>query len=326
MKSLVSILIPCYNSEKWLAETIQSALAQTWKKKEIIIVNDGSTDNSSTVAKSFESSIVKVISQKNQGASAARNTALRECQGDFIQYLDADDLLAPNKIELQIELLANNDSKFVASGEWARFYQQPTEALFISEPVWEDMFSVDWLVCSWNGGGMMHPGAWLIPYKVSEKAGAWNENLSLNDDGEYFSRVVLASQGVKFCQGAKTYYRSGITSSLSSSKSEKAYQSAFIALSLSADNLLATENSDRTRHACATVFQRFVHEVYPNLPDLTRIAEVKVNKLGGSNFQPTGGNIFQLFSRIIGWKATKKIHKYSHLIKQYYKFKKIYTN
>ncbi len=114
---LVSILIPCYNSEQWLAETIESALAQTWKNIEIIIVDDGSTDNSLAIAKSFESSIVKVISQENKGASTARNIALKEAQGDFIQYLDADDLLAPDKIELQVGLLENNgDCNLVASG------------------------------------------------------------------------------------------------------------------------------------------------------------------------------------------------------------------
>ena len=89
---LVSILIPCYNSEKWLAETLESALAQTWQNKEIIVVDDGSSDGSLSIAQKFSSSKVAVISQKNRGASSARNLALGKAQGDFIQYLDADDL------------------------------------------------------------------------------------------------------------------------------------------------------------------------------------------------------------------------------------------
>lgn len=285
-------------------------------KKEIIIVDDGSTDNSLAVAKSFESSIVKVISQENKGSSAARNTALRECQGDFIQYLDADDLLAPNKIEFQIELLRNNDSNFVASGEWARFYQQPKEALFFPQPLWKDMSPVDWLVCAWEGHWMMHPAAWLIPRRISEKAGIWNESLSLNDDGEYFSRVLLGSQGVKFCYGAKTYYRSGNTNSLSGSKSEKARQSEFLSLSLGSNNLLAKENSPRTRYACATVFQRFIYEVYPDVPELSNQAAVRVKELGGSNIQPSGGLGFKLLSQLVGWQKAKKlqnsVYKYGY--------------
>ena len=308
MNPLVSILIPCYNSEQWLAETIESALAQTWKNLEIIIVEDGSTDHSLAVAKSFESSMVKVFSQENQGASAARNNALKECQGDFIQYLDADDLLAPDKIELQLQLLQKNPtSNVVASGEWARFYHNPQEALFIPQSLWQNMPAVDWLVCAWENHLMMHPGAWLVPRKISDKAGIWNEDLSLNDDGEYFARVILASEGVKFCQGAKTYYRSGNAGSLSGTKSAKARQSEFLSLSLGTSNLLARENSPRTRHACASVFQRFIYEVYPDVPELSQQAVAKVKDLGGSNLQPTGGNMFQVLSKFIGWQQAKKI-------------------
>ena len=310
MKPLVSILIPCYNSQQWLTETIKSALAQTWKNIEIIIVDDGSTDNSLAIAKTFNDPNIKVISQENKGASVARNVALKEAQGDFIQYLDADDLLASDKIQLQLQFLENNsNSTFLVSGEWARFYNKPQEALFIPELLWQDLSPVDWLVCAWNNHIMMHPAAWLVPRKISEKAGLWNEDLSLNDDGEYFARVILASEGVQFCQGAKTYYRSGISESLSRSKSEKARQSEFLSLSLGTSNLLARENSPRTRKVCATVFQRFIYEAYPDVPELSAQAAVKVKEFGGSNLQPTGGKMFQLLSKFVGWQKAKKIQK-----------------
>src|SRR5580698_4662849 len=98
MPPLVSIIIPSYNSENHLAETIKSALSQTWVNKEIIIIDDGSTDSSVQIAKGFESN-VKVLVQKNKGASAARNAGLKEAKGDYIQFLDSDDLLSPDKIE-----------------------------------------------------------------------------------------------------------------------------------------------------------------------------------------------------------------------------------
>lgn len=305
---LVSILIPCYNSEQNLSETIKSALAQTWKNIEIIIVDDGSTDNSLAVAKSFESSIVKVISQENQGQSASENRAFAESQGDFIEYLDADDLLAPDKIERQIKLLGNSDS-FVACCEWSRFYKFPREAIFIPQPLWKDLDPVDWLVCAWERHYMMHGATWLIPRKIAEKAGAWDERLSLINDFDYFSRVLLASEGVKFCPGARTYYRSGNNTSLSGSKSEKARQSEFLALSLGTSNLLVKEHSPRTRHACATVFQRFIYEVYPDVPELSKQAAAKVKELGGSNLKPTGGLMFQLLSKVVGWQQAKKMQR-----------------
>jgi glycosyltransferase involved in cell wall biosynthesis len=106
-KPFVSIIIPLYNSEKYIAETIRSAQKQTWSNKEIIVVDDGSTDNSLKVANSCMDKDTRIITQQNKGASAARNAGLKEAQGEFIQFLDADDLLSENKIARQIEILLN---------------------------------------------------------------------------------------------------------------------------------------------------------------------------------------------------------------------------
>ncbi len=309
MKPLVSILIPCYNAQYWLAETLESALAQTWTNKEIIVIDDGSNDDTLAVARRFESPVVKVISQENRGQSAAENRALQEVQGDFTQYLDADDLLAPDKIERQIQVLGDSNSDFVAAGEWSRFYRSPQEALFLPQSIWTDMTPVEWLTCSWEGHYMMHGAAWLIPRKIVERAGPWNESLSLINDFDYFCRVLLASQGVKFCWGAKSYYRSGTFTSLSGSKSCAAWKSAFRSLELGTNNLLAREYSLRTRHASAAVLQRYIYEVYPDVPELQERAEAKVQQLGGSDVQPSGGPLFQLISCVTGWKSAKQIQR-----------------
>src|SRR5215204_6297514 len=103
MKPLVSILIPAYNAEPWLADTIDSALAQTWPKKEVIVVDDGSSDRTLQIAKQYDSPNVRIMTQANQGVSVARNTAFANCQGDYIQWLDADDLLEPDKIAKQVQ-------------------------------------------------------------------------------------------------------------------------------------------------------------------------------------------------------------------------------
>lgn len=305
---LVSILIPCYNVEQWIGETLNSVLAQTWTNKEVIVVDDGSTDNSLAIARRFESAKVKIISQENRGASAARNYALKEAQGNFIQYLDADDLISQDKLERQIRLLSlEENADCISSGEWARFYSNYRLANFTPEPLWKDMSPIDWLVCSWEGGGMMPLHAWLIPRTITSAASYWNEDLSLNDDGEYFCRVVLASKGVKFCSGAKSYYRSGISCSLSSTTSKKGWESAFRSIDLCADYLLSRENSPRTRHACATAFQRFIFTVYPDVPDLVHKAEAKVKSLGGSELKADGGSLFQLIANTLGWKLAKLV-------------------
>src|SRR5260370_7810517 len=106
MMPLTSILIPAHNAEKWIADTIRSAIAQSWQRKEIIVVDDGSTDQTLEIARQFESESVRVVWQENQGAAAARNKALSLSQGDYIQWLEADELLASDKIAKQMETLA----------------------------------------------------------------------------------------------------------------------------------------------------------------------------------------------------------------------------
>src|SRR2546427_13260370 len=105
MKPLVSILMAAYNGQEFIAESIQSALGQTWPRKEIIIVDDGSSDQTLAIARRFASKEVSVVTQPNQGAGAARNKAYAMSQGDYIQWLDHDDLLAPDKIARQMDAL-----------------------------------------------------------------------------------------------------------------------------------------------------------------------------------------------------------------------------
>lgn len=103
----VSVIIPMYNCQKFIAETMESVLSQTYKDFEIIAVDDGSTDNTRQIVQSYGSK-VRYIYQRNQGVSAARNNAIRESQGEYIALLDHDDLWLPDKLEKQIPLLDSN--------------------------------------------------------------------------------------------------------------------------------------------------------------------------------------------------------------------------
>jgi glycosyltransferase involved in cell wall biosynthesis len=101
----ISVIIPAYNVEVFLSETIVSVLKQTYPVDEVIVVDDGSTDRTADIAESFDG-VVHVIRQDNAGASFARNRALRHASGDIIAFLDADDLWEPHKLERQIAYLA----------------------------------------------------------------------------------------------------------------------------------------------------------------------------------------------------------------------------
>ena len=193
MTALVSILIPAYNAERWIGETMRSALDQTWSHKEIIVVDDGSRDNTLVVAKRYESKHVKVLSQDNEGASATRNRALEHAQGDYIQWLDADDLLAQDKISEQLkESECCQSSRVLLTSALGRFFFRPHRAKIIPNPLWRDLLPVEWLLIKFNENVWMNPAAFLVSRRLSDLAGSWNVHLSLDDDGEYFSRVVAA--------------------------------------------------------------------------------------------------------------------------------------
>ena len=302
---LVSVLVAAYNAAPWLAETIDSVVQQTWENIELIVVDDGSEDDTLAIAKACELSSIKVIHQENRGASAARNRALSLAQGDFIQYLDADDLLSPEKIERQIEFWGEGHPNALISGAWGRFSNCPAQVSINPEPLWQDLDPVDWLLCAWQGHWMMHPAAWLVPRHLSEQAGFWDEALSLNDDGEYFCRVILASDEVRFCQDAISFYRSGLNDSLSGRKTNLAWQSAFTSVQKNIQHLLAQEDSSRTRQASANLLQRLIYEVYPDGPDLRLQASLQIQQLGGATEQPIGGPLFKAMAATLGWERSK---------------------
>lgn len=309
---LVSILIPCHNSALWLPATLASALAQTHPRCDVIVVDDGSTDASAEIALSFADRGVRLVRQPQGGAAAARNTALRHARGDFFQFLDADDLLHPEKISRQLARLRAEPSGRVASGAWAGFRQHPEEAFFAAEPVWRDDAPLDWLVLSWDGGGMMHPAAWLTPREVAQRAGPWNETLSLDDDGEYFCRVLLASSGVCFCAEAKSYYRRHDGGSLSHAKSPAAWRSSQAVCRLVQTAALACEDSPRVRHACALSHLRFAFHAWPYARDLARVSLTEARKLDPTTRMPSAGARYNLVARLVGWRIARTLqHHFS---------------
>ncbi|MBC7624909.1 MAG: glycosyltransferase family 2 protein [Aeromicrobium sp.] len=307
---LISILIPSYNAGQWIAETLEASLAQTWRHTEIIVVDDGSTDETIEVVKTFESRGVKLIVQQNRGASAARNAAFRASAGEFIQFLDADDIISPDKIRCQLRRLLQQQNA-VAICPWGRFYDNPAHVRLDPSASWQDLPPVDWLVATWSlGGGMLFPAMWLVPRRVINRAGLWREDLSLNDDGEFFTRVVLASDHVLFCQEGTAYYRSGIPGSLSGTRSERGFKSGFEAIRASIENTRAVEDSNRVRRCGALLWQVYAHGAYPHCRELASDALRNARVLHDVKLSPVGGLAFCALSNVLGWKVARRLQEW----------------
>lgn len=313
MQSKVSIIISAYNAEKYIAQTLQSVLAQSWPHLEIIVVNDGSTDNTGPIVEQYVGEKLTLINQENKGQDAALNEGFRHASGDYIKFMDSDDLINSTMIEKQVTALAGSE-ELVAYGEWARFYDnQPTAAEFTRLHYWKDMAAVDFLTSEPNGV-MLQCGILLVPRKLIEKSGLWDERLILYNDTEFYNRVILASSGVRFTEGARLYYRSGLQTSISAQRSEKYFASTLLAANLIADQLLAVEDSQRVRRLIANTYLLQYYLMFPSYPDLVRQYEKKIALYQEGTAKPMGGRFFQLLSILFGWKNAKYIQRFFYRI------------
>jgi len=307
MSELVSILIPAYNAEKWIFKTVKSALDQTWPQKEIIIVDDGSKDNTLQIARGFESKQVKVVSQRNQGACGARNTAYKFAQGEYIQWLDADDILYPTKISTQLYGAdCGQQSTILRTSAFGTFYYRHSRAKFKPNSLWKNMKPVEWISTKFNENVWMNPTSWLVSRKLTEMAGPWDERLSIDDDGEYICRVVSKCDGVHFSPESKCYYRVGNLGSLSQTAS-KSLGPLLLSLSLSIKHLLALEDSPRTREACVNYLKFWYPLFYKGNSGLQKnICDLAI-ALGGNLATPEWGWKYSLIDKAFGWNFTKKV-------------------
>jgi glycosyltransferase involved in cell wall biosynthesis len=307
MKPLVSILIPAYNAEECIAESLQSAVAQTWERKEIIVVDDGSTDRTAEVARQFASKEVKVVSTENEGLSGAVNNAYKLCQGDYIQELDSDDLLAPDKIERQLAALREGDSKrIMLSSPWAYFYFRPRNAHFVPNSMWQDLSPVEWLLRKMGKNLHMQNATWLISRELAEAAGPWDARLHYDQDGEYYCRAISVSEGTRFVPEGRVFYRSSNSNRISYiGNSDKKRNSLLLSMIMHIQYIRSLEDSERVRKACVTYLQNWYDIFYPDRPDIIALVQALAVELQGHLEVPRLRWKYAWMKPLFGWKAAK---------------------
>ena len=308
MKPLVSILIPAYNSQAWIADTIKSAIAQTWEPKEIIVVDDGSTDQTLEVARRFASKEVFVVAQEHRGAAATRNHAFSLSQGDFIQWLDADDLLSASKIAKQMAYWERfRNSRMLLSSGWGCFFYRTNRAEFNPSSLWCDLSPIEWLLRKVGEQAYMQTATWLVSRELTEAAGPWDTRLWFDDDGEYFCRAILASDCVRFVPEAKVFYRDTPASRLSYiGRSDKKKDALLISMQLHVKYIQSLEDSDRVRTACLAYLKHWLVHVYPERADIVRELEKIAQSLGGQLEPPQLRWKYAWIQPLFGWGPAKQ--------------------
>ena len=176
---LVSVIIPVYNGGRYLRAALESVFAQTYRPFEVIVVDDGSTDDSGIIAQSFHE--VRYIDQENQGVAAARNHGIEAARGEFIAFLDQDDLWTADKLKLQIgQLLSDPELGYTLTQQ--QFFLEPGEKL----PAWfrKELFS------SVHTGWVL--GTLVVRRTAFEKVGNFATGYSAASDGDWFFRAKAA--------------------------------------------------------------------------------------------------------------------------------------
>lgn len=187
MSSIVSIIIPCYNQGQFLGETIQSAIDQNYQKKEIIVVNDGSTDNTKNVAERFFN-VIQYIEQENKGVSAARNAAIRVANGEYIAFLDSDDILLPGSITHRAAYLESHPEVSLICSD--SIYFNESGPLGLRSKLFDKPKNIDnfrWETVDYNAT----ISSTMLRRSSFEKVGLFDESIRISEDWLMFVKLSL---------------------------------------------------------------------------------------------------------------------------------------
>jgi glycosyltransferase involved in cell wall biosynthesis len=311
---LVSIVIPVYNKAAYIRETLDSALVQSYTNFEIVLVNDGSTDGSLSILQEYADrfpAIVRLINSENRGVSAATNLGIQAAKGEYFQFLDADDLMSAEKIEGQIELLSGKGRETIATCEWVNFRDDIHQFSRVPYGLFQDFVSgLDLLLRFWNNQEMMAISSYLTHRDLIDKVGPWDENLTINQDGEFFCRILLKAKEVLFEPNGMVYYRKPGQDNVSQQKSEKAARSLLDSLKSYEKSVLEVEDSIRVRLALKKVYQKYLYDIFPYYPGLLNEARERMRALRVKNKTFVGGPKFQFLSRFLGFENALKLKRF----------------
>lgn len=193
----ISVVIPTYNRERWIRCAIDSVLAQTYSNYEIIVVDDGSSDNTRQVIQEYGNR-VRYFYQTNKGVSAARNLGIREAKGEWIAFLDSDDEWLPSKLELQMNLAVNNPKiAMVATNSYVEDLKDRNKTLTFLE-IKPKLFNSEESICLDNPliaiiTMSFFSTTLLIKRENILRAGLFDETMTLSEDTDLFCRVAIGT-------------------------------------------------------------------------------------------------------------------------------------
>ncbi len=245
---LVSIIIPTFNRSNLIDETLSSIIDQTYQNWECLIIDDGSTDNTKEIVWKYtkgDNRFQYYHRPKNRpkGANACRNYGFELSKGEFVNWIDSDDIFSNNKIEDQLSV-AKSDVDIITC-KWGRFLNQEKNINLKNLNIYKPYDSALDLLEDYGNYNEFFPShAFLISRKVILKSGLWNENLLINQDGEFFCRIFIVSKKVGHSNDSYALYRIAGTDNTSSVKNQIQAEHMILSWAL-IENYLLLINKER---------------------------------------------------------------------------------
>ena len=315
----VSIIMPVYNAATFLVGSIESILKQTYPNIELIIIDDSSTDESFAIAKSFEGASVKVLKQKNAGAAVARNTGLGVATGTYIQFLDVDDYLTIDKIEKQMAELAGrinviavcNYASFINDDEIEGLKADDQSSFIYSSDCPSD-FLINLLGGYGNDSNFIQTNCWLTPRAIIDKSGFWRNYRCPDDDGEFFSRVILNCEGIIYVPLILNFYRRQNNDfKLSTNSTKKYVQNTLLTIDLKYQFLQLKHSSLALERAFAKQYLDYAIFNYPLYTIFSKISLKRYIQFNQKVELPIlGGKFIEFVKLIFGWRFVRLLKYY----------------
>ena len=248
---MVSVIIPCWNSEIYISQTITSVLSQTYPYFELIIIDDGSTDKSADIIKSFSDQRLRYYYQENKGLPAARNKGIINSSGSLIAFLDSDDIWLPNKLEKQVQVIEHYDliyCDYITIDENNNTIIQKNRPYFSTENI-SDPFLLGMNILG-SGSSV------LMKKKIIDSVGLFNEKLSFAEDQEYWTRIAWEKFSFHYLNEILVKIRSHKNSMQAITKIEKRYES----LKLMIETFLGF--NQLTKYNKGTIYNEYFFIIY----------------------------------------------------------------
>lgn len=317
---LVSIIVPCFNSLRFLKETLESVFQQTYPNIEVIVIDDNSTDGSFEYLQQLQRPNFISKRNKGKGACAARNYGFELSTGDFVQFLDADDLLSKDKIAAQVMALQDQCNS-VAVCSTMHFYNTIDNGKITDQDYLHTTSDTKSFLLNLYGANgvpnMVQTSAWLTPRTLIDMAGPWDESLSKDQDGEFFCRVVSRAEQLIYVPNVRNYYRKHVLGQNIANQWQRVHlQSQLKALDSKYEQLKSLKDTEPFKKAFSLQYRWIAINAYPEFKTLSRQAMKASETLGGSDYLPVlGGKIIETTKSLFGWRTAKSLSYWVHKIK-----------